>query len=287
MRIRYLFHYWIKKPLILTLFLLSVFSSTFSQGFSEYEKKEFPYTLSPYREAALMVGGTSLLYAGAFTQTKLEPFDINDIRSLSTDNLLFFDRWATNQWSPRFNNIRETLEPASIVGSLGFIGLYGLHTKIQSYSWTPFMTLTMMYFEAAYLTEGMVLLSKSLIKRPRPYAYNDNVPMEDRLRSANNESFISGNAAILFFNATFTSKVLSDIFPNKAWVPYFWAGTHSLALLSGYWSVKSGMHFPTDILAGAIWGSGMALLVTHLHKKKTSKVSLTPYGSGAKLLIRL
>ena len=134
-----------------------------------------------------------------------------------------------------------------------------------------------MYIEGAYLTEGMVLISKALIKRPRPYTYNSSLEIDQKLSSANNESFISGNAAVLFYHASFLSLIMHDLYPGKAWLPWLYTSTHALAALSGYWSVRSGMHFPTDILAGALWGSGMAFLVTRLHKEKTQNLSIKPW----------
>ncbi len=125
--------------------------------------------------------------------------------------------------------------------------------------------------------EGTVLLTKALIQRPRPYTYNTSLDLAQRLSSANNESFLSGNAGVLFYHATFASLVIRDLYPEKPWLPYLFAATHGLAALSSYWSVRSGMHFPSDVLAGALWGSGVAILVTQLHKTKARQLKLTPW----------
>ena len=238
---------------------------------------DFPYQLSSLTDIYLIGSGTALLYTGGLLQGSLKPMGVTELSLLNASDVWFVDRFATNNWNPELNTIRETFEPASIVSAAGMLAFVGLQKRIRDYTWTPMKTLALMYLEGAYLTEGTVLLTKAITKRPRPYAYNPSLPIEQKARSANNESFFSGNAGLLFYHASFISLVLNDIYPGQKWVPYVFAGTHGLALLSGYWSIKSGMHFPTDILVGALWGSGMAYLVTRLHKSKTRRISVSPW----------
>jgi len=61
------------------------------------------------------------------------------------------------------------------------------------------------------------------------------------------------------------------------WIPAVWAGTHGIAVLSAYWSVKSGRHFPSDVWVGAIWGSSVAYLITQLHRSENKKLRIVPW----------
>ena len=272
------------RGMILILWLTVILSPSLSAQISEYSKPiSYPYHLSPYKEAGLMVLVTAFLYVGGFSQRVLKPLNQTEIENLDAGNIPFFDRWVSPLWNPNLNTIREVLEPAGIAAAIGAIGGIGLQMKSTTYTWYPLMTLTMMYFEGFYIAEGGTLIMKSLAKRPRPYAYNNNLSMEERLSSGNNESFFSGNANVMFFNATFISQVVSDIYPDKNWTNYVWAGTHGIALLSGIWSIQSGMHFSTDVLAGALWGSGIALITIKLHKTKsnlTASPFASPFGNG-------
>ncbi len=262
-----------------------------AQQITANNQSPFPYQLSSYREAALMLFGTGLLYTSAFTQRNLLPMDSDQISILDPENVPFFDRKTTQKWNPKKNVMREFLEPAGIVAAIGVIGGIGLQEKVTNYSWYPLMTLTMIYFEGFYVAEGGVLLMKSITKRPRPFTYNPELSTDQKTSSGNNESFFSGNATVLFFNATFISQVLSDVFPDRKWTPYIWAGSHGIALLSGFWSIQSGMHFPSDVLAGALWGSGIAYLATKLHNFRYSPIKVSPYlteyGKGITLNLNL
>lgn len=255
-------------------------------------KPGFPYHLEASKDFVIFPISTGLMAAGITGKALHQAMDDSEILSLNSNSLLAIDYKAIANWDPELNRIRESFEPASFVAGLGMIGIVGGQYMKQKRDIKPALTLLTMYVEGAFLAEGMVLLSKTVITRPRPYAYNSSLSLEYRAGSStNNESFISGNATVLFYNATFISQVLTDLYPGKSWLPYVWAGSHGLAALSGYWSVKSGMHFPTDILAGAIWGSSMALLVTQIHKKKNRKIKILPWasniGQGATLLLNL
>lgn len=241
------------------------------------ENRSFPYHLNNYREAGLMALGTGILYAGGYSQRLIKPLNESDITALNPSDIPIFERWVSRQWNPRLNRTREFLEPSAIIGAFGTIGGVGLFEKTTNYSWYPLMTLTIMYFEGFYLAQGTMLVAKSVFKRPRPYTYNPELPIESKLSPGNNESYFSGNAAVLFFNATFISQIFTDIYQGKNWLPYLWVGTHGLSLISGIWSVQSGMHFPTDVLTGAIWGSGIAYLITLLHKDPDQRLRLTPW----------
>lgn len=43
-------------------------------------------------------------------------------------------------------------------------------------------------------------------------------------------------------------------------------GTALTAFVS-YWRVRSGQHFPTDVIMGSIAGGGIGVLVPHFHRR--------------------
>ena len=123
---------------------------------------------------------------------------------------------------------------------------------------------------------GSILLTKGSIERFRPYAYNPDAPMVKKLTSDTRKSFFSGHTTTAFASAVFLSTVYSDYNPNSEWKPYIWAGSLFIASVVGYLRYEAGMHFPTDILAGAIVGSAIGYAIPWMHRVGKENVSLTP-----------
>jgi membrane-associated phospholipid phosphatase len=49
------------------------------------------------------------------------------------------------------------------------------------------------------------------------------------------------------------------------------AGGVVLTTFVGVERVRSGSHFPTDVIAGALVGAGVGVLVVHLHRDTTKR----------------
>jgi len=103
---------------------------------------------------------------------------------------------------------------------------------------------------------------KYAIFRSRPHLLNEAVlRMDPSLSLATDPSFPSGHAAIAFMIAAFFSV------RHPRWSPIFLA----LALMVGLSRVYLGLHYPSDVLAGAAVGLGSTLgvLALGLRDKKT------------------
>jgi undecaprenyl-diphosphatase len=129
---------------------------------------------------------------------------------------------------------------------------------------------------ALYITESIVIAqvisfsTKAIVNRDRPGIKYEN--LLNPVNNAKNASFPSGHAALAFSIAT------SLTMANPKWYvalpSYTWAG------LVGYSRVYLGVHYPTDVLAGAVVGAGSAWLSCKLnkwmHKSKTIKPKTIP-----------
>jgi membrane-associated phospholipid phosphatase len=96
-------------------------------------------------------------------------------------------------------------------------------------------------------------VNKPLGRRRRPDRLARDVPVARQVRMPASRSFPSGHSAAAFAFATGVGHVL----PAAA-VPLY-----ALAALVAYSRVHTGVHYPGDVLAGALLGTGLALLVTH------------------------
>jgi membrane-associated phospholipid phosphatase len=128
--------------------------------------------------------------------------------------------------------------------------------------------------DAAYMFGGFIVSSvltqglKRIIKRDRPFiTYTDIVKRSD----GGGYSFPSGHTTAAFTTAT----SLSLLFPK--W--YVIVPSYLYASSVGYGRMYQGVHYPTDVLAGAVVGAGSAWLAYKAQKwmeKKQHKKIETP-----------
>jgi hypothetical protein len=136
--------------------------------------------------------------------------------------------------------------PLSIATPLGFFS-YGELAKSGYETDTGLLTGVS---EAVSFGIGQGL--KKIVKRERPYARLANVHYTDAELS-DPYSFPSGHSTAAFAIAT----SLSLRYPK----PSVYIPLHIWALFVGYGRVYLGLHYPSDVLAGAAIGSGTAILV--------------------------
>jgi membrane-associated phospholipid phosphatase len=106
------------------------------------------------------------------------------------------------------------------------------------------------------LSYGITLLLKHIIKRPRPFIQNINIIPVYR---AGSTSFPSGHASTTFSTAT----ALAMAYPKWYVIApaFLWAGATS------YSRMYLGVHYPSDVAAGALIGAGSALSMSFLKAK--------------------
>ena len=128
---------------------------------------------------------------------------------------------------------------------------------------------------ALYLTESIgvtqliSMATKRIINRPRP---ENEYPNFTAVNHAGNASFPSGHTAGAFAVATSLSII------NPKW--YVVIPSFTWASMVGYSRLYLGVHYPTDVMAGAILGAGTAWgtykLNKWMHKSKKEKLKTIP-----------
>jgi len=218
-----------------------------------------PYELNCSTDRGVILGGIGVLVLGASLQSQIDPLTVDEINKLSKDDINAFDRSSTSKTLLFSEKIKKDM---CKVGAL--------------------------YLETLFLTNGPMLLSKGLTKRIRPYAYNPDVAMDEKTDPEARKSFYSGHTANAFASAVFLAKVYSDYYPDSKWKAPIWSAALIGASAVAYLRYESGVHFPTDILAGAVMGSLTGYLVLHLHRKNYDKsCSVLPMVHAEQLQITL
>ncbi len=142
-----------------------------------------------------------------------------------------------------FTTITNSVSPVSIAAPLLVFGT-GLIEKDKTIQQKGLV------MGASFLTATIISTSlKHAINRTRPFV---TYPDIQKVTSGGSPSFPSGHTSDAFSTAT----SLSLAFPK--W--YVIAPSYTYATLVGYSRMHLGVHYPSDVLAGAIIGAGSAFL---------------------------
>jgi hypothetical protein len=129
----------------------------------------------------------------------------------------------------------------------------------------------MLYAESTSITFAFTDMVKLAVRRPRPGAYIEAEAHHGELDYSNPStdsalSFFSGHASVtatIGATATYLAFVRS---PHTArpWITLGFAT--ALTTFVSIERVRAGKHFPTDVIAGAVAGAGIGIVVPHLHR---------------------
>jgi len=170
----------------------------------------------------------------------------------------------------------EGFSDASDVVRWATLGLGLAAVGIDGWSGDRLVTNAVIFAEAWYLTSALTAVSKQVALRPRPYAYT-----EPKGRPDDSSSFFSGHASSTAV-AAFTAARLIDLqrdLPTAARIGLY-GGATALSLGVGSLRVAAGMHFPTDVLAGAAAGAVVGIAIPTLHSVKRVSITVAPGPEG-------
>ncbi|HYG51930.1 MAG TPA: phosphatase PAP2 family protein [Flavobacteriales bacterium] len=149
----------------------------------------------------------------------------------------------------------QTVTPISVATPLSyfvFAAFDKTHPIKNSVMFQNGITSTMCIVGSGLLSYGL----KYTIKRERPWVtYPDVVPKD----SPHTWSFPSGHTTFAF--ATATSVALIE----RKW--YYTIPVYGWAFCVGYSRMHLGVHYPSDVIAGAVIGTGMSFAMYYLGQR--------------------
>jgi len=127
------------------------------------------------------------------------------------------------------------------------------------------LTAGVMYGETLAVADLTKNVLKTVFARYRPFVYVS--AGQTGLPEAWDwyDSFPSGHATMVFASATCAAVTLARLLPGSPLVVPFVLADYGLATLTASFRVLSGMHFLTDIFAGAAIGAAIGYLVPLAH----------------------
>ena len=222
-----------------------------------------PYNLNYEREGLVLGIGTIGGITSLVANSKISPLTTTEINLLNKNNINGFDRYATNYYSPDIAMVSNL----TVLTMMATPALFLCSPEIRN----DYLTVGTMYAETMLLAVVLPQFSKGFVNRTRPYAFNRNAPMGDKIEADTRRSFFSSHTTVAFASAAFISKVYSDYYPDSEYTPYILSGSMFVATTTGLLRIFSGKHFPTDVLTGAVVGSFIGWFIPELHKKTVSQ----------------
>jgi membrane-associated phospholipid phosphatase len=209
-------------------------------------------------------GSTLVLFGGAqLLKYNVKPLTIEQIDLLESEQVNRLDRFSTSLWSPQHAKASDVL----MMTSYAFPLTLALNADARS----QWKTIGHIYFQTAVLTIALTETIKSLVHRPRPYVYNNEVELHHKTERDARFSFVSGHTSTVAANCFLTAQLYSKYSSNSAAKGLVWTGAAIYPLLVGYMRIRAGKHFVTDVIGGYILGASLGLTMPWILQQISSK----------------
>lgn len=242
----------------------------FLMGFAQASEAERPtYKLNLENDFPVTLAAGGMFGIGMFLYSRMDTPD----NPKDKDDLLPWDK-------PLAGRYNEKADLASDIGSVFAIAplvVGGIAWHDGSSTGSEFATFTIMFFQAIGIGNGMNLAMRSLEIWPRPYMYAESGDGREKAENAKSEaygSFFSGHATAAFTVATFTDQWFRTAYPNSPYKGIMRASAYSLATLESVLRIAAGKHYFTDVVVGALVGTGVSIGILEMHRDRNENFSV-------------
>jgi undecaprenyl-diphosphatase len=224
------------------------------------------FTIDPVVDGVLVAGGLTFaeLLSMIISTGEIKPtaLDVGD-----SEKLLSIDRVAVTQTIDPNANSRSTI---ALYGAYAYAAIDTVLSGVREGRRAALVD-GIMYLESVSLTQTFTYATKIGVRRPRPidYAMCEGTSGAAGCGSTDLQlSFFSGHAsstAAVSATATYLAFMRDGPRKPRPWIT-LGVGTLVTAFVS-YERVRSGEHFPTDVIMGSLAGAGIGVLVPHFHRR--------------------
>jgi len=241
-------------------FILAVISTCQLSIAGQAPAQSSPYQLNWKKEAAFLGAGAAATGLGYHFRSNIAPLTVEEVASLQQKSISGLDQIAIEQNSTKAYHASNYFLKASFALPLLFIS--------EKQARHDFPKIALLYSETMLLNSGLTHLAKSTVQRPRPFVYNSDVGLESKQSLHARSSFFSGHTSNVAASTFFAARVFSDYYPDSKWKPLVWGIAATAPAITGYLRVRSGKHYPSDVICGYAAGALAGYFIPHLHKKK-------------------
>ena len=214
------------------------------------------------KDGVILVGGIASFIAGEYAKSNVTPLTIMQVNSLDASSINALDRGATRQGRVADARTSDYLLLIGIVSPLSVLAARDSRKDV--------IPILVTYLETGLIVNGVTNITKGLVQRKRPFAYNPNTSF-DRTSLDARHSFFSGHVSNAAAFSFLTAYMINEYSNKKSIKIIGWAGAITIPAMTGILRYTSGKHFPTDIITGYVVGAGIGVIIPYLHRRRFSE----------------
>jgi hypothetical protein len=196
-----------------------------------------------------------------FDRQLIEAPTIFKLDTLNDDNVPFFDRIGLQSYSAELKDYSDYSAYLAI-GSTLFC-LYENDNEVLLNNFIVFS-------EIMIAQSAIAKWTKTITHRYRPFVYDNDVSYDRKKQRNSQHSFYSMHSSTAFAAATSGYFYYSNNYGHNIFIGSLLFGSASATAIL---RVAAAQHFPSDVIVGAIVGSGISYIICKYHQNKKLKLS--------------
>ncbi len=184
-----------------------------------------------------------------------------ELDTLDKDDVPFFDKLGFQPYSATLKDFSDYVAYLAL-GSTLFC-LYESDKRIL-------MDNLIIFGEIMVAQSAICKWTKTLTHRYRPFVYDEDVSDDKKKQRNSQHSFYSMHSSTVFAAATSGYYYYSINYGHNIFVGSLLFGSAGATAIL---RVASAQHFPSDVIVGAIVGSGISYIICKYHQNKKLKLS--------------
>jgi membrane-associated phospholipid phosphatase len=207
------------------------------------------------REIAITGVGVGTLAAGRYLvlEKPVDPLFIWDRSGIPGIDRVSLDRWSIPAHTTSDILLGLTIGASMAVGVIDQKG-EDRHVPVA------------IIMESCLVSAGITVLVKHAVARPRPYLYGGSVPLAERPHTDGLVSFWSGHTSVAAASSFACANLVQRSDASSGLKKATWVGAAVMPAAVGYYRIRAGRHFPTDVLTGYAFGALAGWAVPYFHR---------------------
>jgi membrane-associated phospholipid phosphatase len=235
-----------------------------------------PYSVDWTTDGAIVMGAGALwLFTPLLQKEVIRPICPCDSAQVSG-----FDRYPIGRKSDFTDQLSNAAEAVVLAGPLL---LDALDVRASGAAWQGYADDMLVLAEVVAINGALNQVVKLAVRRPRPTVYDVPASSPEISQSGNYLAFYSGHTSTAFAVGMAYATTYSLRHPDSRSRGQVFGVAAVAAGSVGVMRVLAGQHFPSDVLAGALVGGALGLVIPRLHRGRG--LALVPAAGGAALSV--